>query len=322
MIKRNWTGLLGLRSQATRSKESGRRRRRALLRRRIAPECLEDRRLLAANYGAEPREILSPILTELSAEYVNRDWNESFNPSNPWLRVVDDRVLLDLLVTDGNNIGDVVADLEGMSFQSTGQFGNAISGYFPIARLSELNQLGAIAVQPSMSTTFAGATTSQGDIAMNTDLVRALLGFDGTGITVGVLSDTFNNPASPQATDLADDIASGDLPSTTTILDEGDTPGIDEGRAMAQLIFDAAPGVDILFHTASDGIASFAQGIVDLANSGADVIVDDMLYFTEPMFQDGPIAQAVDQVVAGRCGLLLSGWRQLPGLVGRPEWVR
>lgn len=67
---------------------------------------------------------------------------------------------------------------------------------------------------------------------------------------------------------------------------------------MMQLIHDIAPGSDQLFHTADFGQANFAQGILDLANAGADVIVDDIIYLAEPMFQDGIVADAADQVVA------------------------
>jgi hypothetical protein len=61
-------------------------------------------------------------------------------------------------------------------------------------------------------------------------------------------------------------------------------------------VHDAAPGSEIAFHTAFEGQADFAQGILDLANVGCKVITDDVFYFAEPFFQDGIIAQAVDIV--------------------------
>ena len=58
------------------------------------------------------------------------------------------------------------------------------------------------------------------------------------------------------------------------------------------------PGPARPFTRRSRGQASFAQGIIDLANAGAKVITDDIIYLAEPMFQDGIIAQAVDLVKA------------------------
>lgn len=84
------------------------------------------------------------------------------------------------------------------------------------------------------------------------------------------------------------------------VLEEGSCDGssVDEGRALMEIVHDVAPGTQQMFHTTEFGQASFAQGILDLRNAGARVIVDDILYLAEPMFQDGAIAQAVDQVVA------------------------
>ena len=68
---------------------------------------------------------------------------------------------------------------------------------------------------------------------------------------------------------------------------------------MLQLVHDVAPGAGLAFHTADNGQADFANGILELqSQAGADVIVDDVIYFAEPMFQDGIIAQAIDTVVA------------------------
>ena len=67
---------------------------------------------------------------------------------------------------------------------------------------------------------------------------------------------------------------------------------------MAQLVHDVAPGAGIAFHTAFNSQFDFAEGIIELADAGADVIVDDVRYFEEPFFMDGMVAQAVDIVAA------------------------
>ena len=189
------------------------------------------------------------------------------------------------------------------------------------AKLDEL-----LSMRPSVAMTNVGRVTSEGDRAMRSDRVKRLYGVDGSGVTVGILSDSFNrvnvdcapSPAqgivnedgSRTISTYEDDIASGDLPEGVTILDDSAScvdddgnpiPGglIDEGRGMAQLIYDVAPGSDLAFHTAFTGQAGFATGIIDLDFAGSDVIVDDVIYFAEPMFQDGIIAQAVD-IVAER----------------------
>ncbi|NEO96083.1 MAG: subtilase, partial [Moorea sp. SIO3G5] len=139
---------------------------------------------------------------------------------------------------------------------------------------------------------------------MNAEAARTRFGVDGSGVTVGVLSDSYNVLGGE-----SEDVASGDLPgignpfgNTATVnvlLDDLSPSNTDEGRGMLQLIHDVAPGADLAFHTAFLGQGNFAKGIVDLATvPGADVIVDDVIYLAEPMFQDGIIAQGIDTVVA------------------------
>jgi subtilisin family serine protease len=114
-------------------------------------------------------------------------------------------------------------------------------------------------------------------------------------VKVGVLSDSYNCLGGASA-----DVGSGDLPAGVTVVQEmsGCGSGTDEGRAMLQIVHDVAPGASLSFASAFNGMASFAANIVKLKNAGAKVIVDDVIYFAEPMFQDGIIAQAVDNVVA------------------------
>ncbi len=151
--------------------------------------------------------------------------------------------------------------------------------------------------------TNVGSVTGQGDPAMGADKARNKFGVDGNGVTIGVLSDSFNTLGGA-----SDDIASGDLPgagnplgNTTpvNVLEELSFTASDEGRAIIQLIHDVAPGADFIFHTGVfPNQAGFADAITELAEAGADIIIDDILYLREPMFQDGVIAQAVDKVVA------------------------
>ena len=93
---------------------------------------------------------------------------------------------------------------------------------------------------------------------------------------IGVLSDG--------VTSLADSQATGDL-GPVTILPGQEGFG-DEGTAMLELIHDLAPGAQLFFATAGNGLPSFAQNIRDLRTAGCDIILDDISYFVESPFQE------------------------------------
>ncbi len=205
-----------------------------------------------------------------------------------------------LVTIDAVAAGEAVsllADLTRLGLQHGTHYGRVVSGRLPVAALDDLASLPTLAfVRAAHARTRAGSATSQGDVALRANVARSTLSVDGTGITVGVLSDSFDCAG----TELAVDIASDDLPIATTIVDDSGCPDRgDEGRAMAQLIHDVAPGAAIAFHTGMGGQATLAAGIDTLANEiGVDILVDDTFYLREPMFQDGIIAQAVDAAVA------------------------
>jgi subtilisin family serine protease len=153
-----------------------------------------------------------------------------------------------------------------------------------------------------------GAVVSEGDPQLAADTARADFGVDGSGVTVGIISDSFDAD-SGALTNAHGDELSGDLPgpvnpcgntAKVNVLAETLSPSLatDEGRAMAQIVHDIAPGAAIDFATAEGGEIIFAQNIRALAKAGADVIVDDISYFEEPFFQDGPVAVAIDETVA------------------------
>ncbi len=138
-----------------------------------------------------------------------------------------------------------------------------------------------------------GGNTSEGDVAHRADEARQTYGVDGTGIGIGVLSNGVET--------LADRQASGDLPSTVTVLPGQAGSKGDEGTAMLEIVHDLAPGADLFFATGLDGQASFAANVEALCAAGADVIVDDILFFLSPAFQEGIATQGVNAAAAAGC---------------------
>jgi hypothetical protein len=177
--------------------------------------------------------------------------------------------------------------------------------------LDSLEQLAAL---PEVSTIHpryaprhrAGAVPDQADMDTGAQAARAAFAVDGSGVRVGILSDSFNDMigGSVSGTGCGRVVTgstpqlSGDLPSTVTVLNSGPGGGTDEGAAMAELVHDLAPGSDILFRAADGDESDFANGIDELRTCGADVIVDDTIIFSEPMFQDGFVAQAAKRALA------------------------
>jgi hypothetical protein len=190
----------------------------------------------------------------------------------------------------------LAADLRALGARKVTVFGRMVSAVLPMNAIQFLNGLSSLHLARSAPMiTRAGVVTSQGDATMRSDVARTAFGIDGTGVMVGTISDSYNCLGNA-----SDGIASGDLPTGTFIIEEGPCiwSATDEGRAMMEIIHDVAPGARHAFHTAHDGQANFAKGILALAGAGATVINDDIIYLFEPFYQDGIIAQAIDQVKA------------------------
>ncbi|HNB52908.1 MAG TPA: hypothetical protein PK530_13245, partial [Anaerolineales bacterium] len=162
---------------------------------------------------------------------------------------------------------------------------------------------------------------SEGDSHLRADEARAAFNLDGTGVTIGILSDSFDQDTNA-VTHASDDILSGDLPgpgnpcghlTAVEVITTGLHGGHDEGRGMLQLVHDLAPGATLKF-ASGNGIYEFGTNIENLRAAGADILADDVAYANEPWFQAGPNGVAISNVVgsgafyftaAGNSNLLL-----------------
>jgi len=133
--------------------------------------------------------------------------------------------------------------------------------------------------------------------AHGADLAQAA-GIMGTGVKIGVLSNG--------VTSLTTEQAANRLPAVTVLAGQsgngpGPCPGSmcpDEGTAMLEIVYSMAPGAQLFYATGNAGQAQFATNILALQLAGCNIIVDDVTYSSEGVFQDSTVAQAVNTVTA------------------------
>jgi Subtilase family len=198
--------------------------------------------------------------------------------------------------------------------------GGVIEAYLAVDAVGIIARTpGVSAVHASLKPQFrVGAVTSQGVVQHRVDKIPQ---FDGAGITVGVISDTFNT-APGRLTRARDDIASGDLPADGVTIIQESGVGNDEGRAMCQVIHDMAPGARLGFATANGGEVNFANNIRSLAGLPdgtnkrpgfkADIVLDDTFYIDEPHYSDGISSRAIDEVAAAGVSYFTAAGNQPP----------
>jgi subtilisin family serine protease len=185
-----------------------------------------------------------------------------------------------------------VAALEAAGLETevvSDRFG-LVQGWIADGAVPALAALGSVrSVAPAWPARHGiGTVTSEGDHASRADLVRPL-GHDGTGVTVGVISDGIDSLAASRA--------SGDLPAVT-VPPRCRRGNGDEGTAMLEIVHDLAPGASLRFSGPRTSL-EMITAIDCLAAAGAKVIVDDLIFLGEPFFEDGPIALAAADAVAG-----------------------
>lgn len=248
----------------------------------------------------------STTLRSLGLEKITDDSKKNksgkSNISDSWI-TNGDTILIDAVATDGN-VQALMQELQLLGIERAKIYNNIIYGYMPVNTIPSLDSCKYLvnATPEFKPKTNVGSVTSEGVQSMLSGDASERFGVNGKGIKIGILSDSYN------VLDGANSgVLSGDLPGTenpngftteVTVLSEIVNTGIgsDEGRAMAELIHDVAPGAELFFYSAFNGFFDYADGIRALNAAGCDIIVDDILYFTSPYFQEGAIAQAVNDV--------------------------
>ena len=167
---------------------------------------------------------------------------------------------------------------------------NIVQGWVSQSKIFDLSDLDFVSkiTPPSYGITRQGDVITEGDPVLNSDDVREMFGIDGTGVKVGVISDGVDSLVASKAT--------GDLPNDVTVLEPGNG---DEGTAMLETIHDIAPGAELAFSEGLSTTLAFMRSIdelIDICN--VDIIVDDISFLLVPYFQDGVVAQKVEEAIA------------------------
>ena len=152
----------------------------------------------------------------------------------------------------------------------------------------------AIAATRAADPSVTLAQVDAADVAVNGPEARSG-GLTGAGIKIGIISDSFNLMHGEAAAE-----KQGLLPANgVTVLEEGPAGSDDEGQAMAEIIHATAPGAQLYFYSGFYSETDMAAGVAALQAAGCQIIVDDVSYSDEPMFQDaGPIDTAIDAAVS------------------------
>jgi hypothetical protein len=233
------------------------------------------------------------------------------------VRDSEGRVMVSIHLNGSVPMAQIRNQLAGLGAKITAENNSyrngVISAYVPVNKLADLARSpGVLSLslgrRPIRN---AGAAISGGALELRTDVLNGQ-GLNGTGITVGVLSDSYDQATTdsngdPLTIHAAQDVQSGDLPGAgnpdgdadpVVVLEDSSDPAVgDEGRAMLQIVHDIAPKAKLAFATAFVSVADYSANIRKLrTDANCDVIVDDVFYTEEPFFSDGMIAQAVDDV--------------------------
>jgi subtilisin family serine protease len=255
------------------------------------PSLTSAQKKLSSSLRAVITKIERKGITQLSAKGL-----EASSLSNPLVKVDDFANIQSYIYLNETNLENInVLKTLQVRIEIINRNWNIVRAWVPFDKFSDIANLDFVKsiTPPDYAVRMIGSVTTEGDAILRADEVRNVLGIDGSGATLGVISDGVDSRADAKATE--------DLPANIEI--NPNLPGSgDEGTAMLEIVHDLAPGAQLAFSGPNTSLemASSINFLADTAFSGngSDIIVDDLGFLTQPFFEDGLLAQTVDQVVA------------------------
>ena len=207
------------------------------------------------------------------------------------------QVYLEMSSTDKDTLAALSAydvDIELVNAQQ-----QLVQAWLPARQLEAIAEEEAVRriYPPGYATVQVGSVTTQGEGILRANIARSSLGVDGSGVRVGVISVGSEGLEDAQTSD--------DLPADVQVLSPFTTCdvamfglGCAEGTAMLEIVYDVAPSVTLGFCGARTSLEMIFCVATLIDDFNADIIVDDLAFFSEPYFEDGPIARTVAAAVA------------------------
>ena len=223
---------------------------------------------------------------------------------------LDDQGRVQVYIRVSASGGDVSSELEslGVIVERRDESGTLIQARVPVKSLPQIAELeNVIAVTaPNYGRVNVGSALTEGDALLDFDDLRASKGIDGSGVTLGVVSDGIFG--------LEDAMSLGDLPATalnrdgtgtlvstsggviaTSFRSDGDlegglsgAPTGAEGTALLEIVHDIAPGAQLRFANFSTSLEFITA--VDFLAANSDVVVDDIGFLGKPYDQSSDVS--------------------------------
>lgn len=280
----------------------------------LANETLQDKAAIQTilSRGGSQTPTIDPLLTNLAP--VNKAGSGSARvaatttTTNPTTIQANGRVLIGVYARTTAQANGLLAALKKEGFALEARENTFLEGWFPLTSLSRLAGMPGLAAASAIPPlqTKGGLVTAQADVALKSDLVRKNRLVTGKGVKIGIISNSFNVKGGQTASVLAGDLPGPGNPDGYTkpvqILRDATPETVfsvpDEGRAMAEIIYDIAPGAELAFYGPLSGASvEIKKAYRALAEAGCQIIVDDLGAVENAWFQDEGSAITIDSLV-------------------------